>query len=156
MKKLAYYCRVFFFSYEILFILFGASIFFFWKEEMLVHFDTILVNKEFINWVVLLPVAIVGWMLKEGFRILFPDEKSTKALHHWPDFWKLKAHVKVGIFSCVLFLLPCLFMWLTNKLRSFEWIWFFFVFFIALIINAYTFYSAKIELKSILVHLQEK
>ena len=122
---------------------------------MSIVFDEIQFNQDAIKWVVIFPVSIFGWILKEGSGVLFPDTNTNKILHQWPNYWRLKAHFQVGVILCFLLILPCIFMWFTNKLGGFEWAWFFFVFVIALILNASSFYFGKIELRSILIHVKE-
>ncbi|MBL4588470.1 MAG: hypothetical protein JKY11_00120 [Alphaproteobacteria bacterium] len=132
-------------------ILAGGIGFLCFGEVLSSSFNRIRFNEGALTWMPLLPVTICCWVLKEGVSVLFPQEKDLKILHEWPDYKKLKVHFNVGVVFCVLLTAPCLFIWLFNKLESFEWAWIFCVCVIALLADAYSVYSAKIELKSVLV-----
>ena len=99
----------------------------------------------------LLPIGISGWTLKEGVGILFPDDRTAKILHEWPDYWKLKVHFNVGIFNSILYLTPCMVVWLLDGLKHFEGAWIFFTFAIVVLVNAFSFYTAKIAVRSALL-----
>lgn len=149
----SYYIRVFFFGYEFLILLAGWTINAFWGDYLAAEFGSIKLNEEAVKWVVVFPISVFGWILKEGVGVLFPDESSLKIFSQWPDYWKLKIHFNVGILYCFLLGIPCLIIWLSDKLNIFEGAFVFVVCVIALSVNAYSFYTAKIHLKSALLRL---
>lgn len=149
-----YYLRVFFASYEFSFLIGGLVLYYFFGNFFETHFNANSLNNEAVNWAMLFPVGIVGWTFTSGLGVLFPDERTSKILHEWPDYWKLKIHFNIGILNSILYLLPCLIIWFIGDLTSFKDAWIFLTFTIATSINAFTFYTAKISIKSILIHLK--
>ncbi|MBA4079150.1 MAG: hypothetical protein C0508_29240, partial [Cyanobacteria bacterium PR.023] len=59
----------------------------------------------------------------------------------------------VGITNSILFTIPCFIVWLLSALNTLVGAWVFVGFAGALSINAFSFYTAKIHLKSALIRL---
>ena len=155
MNLLFYYIRIFFISFQFLTILIGTAIFFVYGEDVFIHFKDIEFNEDYSKWLILILAGIAGWLFKDGAGVLFPCERTSRILHEWPGYWRLKVHFNMGVFYNFILVLPCVFILLFNKLDDFKWAWFFCVFSIAFLINASSFYFAKIDLKSILIHISE-
>lgn len=151
--KMLYYLRVFFVSYELVFLVVCLASYIFFQELLSEFFPLASLNDDAVKWAMLFPVGIAGWTLKEGVGVIFPSEKDQKALHEWPEYWRLKANFDVGIFNSIAFILPCLGVWLLSALNTFVGASVFVAFAGALSINAYSFYAAKIEVKSALIRL---
>lgn len=109
-------------------------------------------NEDGIKWLVLYPVGIAGWILKEGVGILFPDEKTNKILHEWDKYWMLKAHFNVGIFYAIILTAPCIYLWVTNKLATSWGAPLFASCTLAISIAAFSFYQARIKVRELLIH----
>ncbi|MBL4609396.1 hypothetical protein [Halopseudomonas sp.] len=117
------------------------------------NFLAISFDEEAVRWAAVLPVGVAVWTFKEGVGVIFPDEKTSKSLHEWPDYWKLKVHFDIGIFNNFFYLLPCFVVWFTGALDSVEGAWVFVTFFGALLVNAFSFYKAKIVIRSLLLRV---
>jgi hypothetical protein len=153
--KILYYIRVFFVSYEFLFLFSGLAIYLFFGDLLSGYFAVSLLNEDAVKWAMLFPMGMTGWTLKEGVGVIFPDGRDSKVLHEWPEYWRLKVHFNVGIFNSILFILPCAAIWFAGAPKSFRGAWIFSVFAIALSINAFGFYAAKISIKSALIRHNE-
>ncbi|RAM61293.1 hypothetical protein [Herbaspirillum rubrisubalbicans] len=55
--------------------------------------------SEIGKYFILLPGAVIVWLLKEGKDFLGSDKK----LMNWPDYWKLKTHVFTAYIYAVIF-----------------------------------------------------
>lgn len=153
--KMLYFLRIFFVSYEFAFLALCLAVYLLSQKTLSQHFPLVSLNKDAIEWAMIFPAGIAGWTLKEGAGVLFPDDKNEKALHQWPDYWRLKIHFDVGITNSILFTIPCFVVWLLSALNTLVGAWVFVGFAGALSINAFSFYVAKIHLKSALIRLDD-
>ena len=153
--KALYYLRVFFVSYEFMFLSLSAVIYFFFGESLEKHFLAFSINEDASKWAMLFPISIVGWTFKDGVSVLFPDDKTSMILHKWPDFWRLRVHFNVGVMSSIIYLLPCIGVWFIGGLTKFDGAWLFVTFAFATSLNAFSFYTAKINIRSALVKAHE-
>lgn len=153
--KMLYFLRVFFVSYEFAFLASCLACYMLTKNFLVEYFPLPSLNEDAIKWAMIFPAGIAGWTLKEGVRVLFPGDKNEKALHEWPDYWRLKIHFDVGITNNILFAIPCFIIWILSALNTLVGAWVFVSFAGALSINAFSFYSAKIHLKSALIRLDD-
>ena len=153
--KALYYLRIFFISYEFLFLIFCGAIYMAFGESLGRYFLKFPINEDALKWAMLFPISISGWTLKNGVGVIFPDDRTSRILHEWPDYWRLKAHFDVGILNSIIYLLPCVSVWFFGGLEKFEGAWLFFMFAIAATLNAYSFYTAKISIRSALIKIDE-
>lgn len=153
--KTIYYLRVFFVSYEFVFLIFSAVIYILFGEFLEKYFILVSMNEDALKWAMLFPISISGWTLKDGVSVIFPDDKTSKILHEWPDFWRLKVHFNVGIMNSISYLLPCMAVWFVGGLNKFDGAWLFFMFAVATSLNAFSFYTAKIGIRSALIKAHE-
>lgn len=153
--KAFYYLRVFFVSYEFLFLIFSFAIYLLFRDSLEKQFFTVFMNEDALKWAMLFPISICGWTLKDGVGVIFPSDTTSKILHEWPDYWRLKVHFNVGILNCIIYLLPCMAVWFSGTLNKFDGVWLFFTFAIAASINAFSFYTAKIGVRSALIKANE-
>lgn len=151
--KMLYFLRVFFIGYEFAFLALCLVAYMFSQKILSGYFPLSSLNEDAIKWAMIFPAGIAGWTLKEGVGVLFPSDKNEKALHEWPDYWRLKIHFDVGITNSILFTIPCFIVWLLSALNTLAGAWLFVGFAGALSINAFSFYAAKIHLKSALIRL---
>ncbi len=152
MKEIKYFLQVFLVSLELLFFLLILLICISKQLEIGAFLESTKFNEEAIKWVTLYPLGICGWVLKDGSTVLFPDDKTNKILHDWPDYWRLKTHFHVGIIYSILFVLPCFYIWLTGEILTIYGVAIFLSCSIACSINAFSFFQAKIKIKEILIH----
>lgn len=145
-----YYFRVFFVGLEFCTILLGVLSYIFLCDIAAGLVDFSSMNQEAMKWLVALPAVLTGWTFKEGRIFLFP-EGGVKVLHDWPEYWALKVHFDVGMFNSVLYLAPCLVVWLFGWFGTILGLWVFTFSFMALGLNAWGFYLASIRLKEILL-----
>lgn len=150
-----YYLKVFFISYEFLFLVFCGAIYIFLGDLLGSYFLKFSINEDALRWAMLFPIGISGWTLKEGVGVIFPDDRTSRVLHEWPEYWRLKAHFDVGILNSIIYLLPCVSVWFFGELDMFEGIWLFLMFAIATSLNAFSFYTAKISVRSALIGVNE-
>ncbi|PYE30288.1 hypothetical protein DFP83_11910 [Idiomarina fontislapidosi] len=153
--RMLYYLKVFFFSFEFAFLLLCLIVYMLSDDFFSQYFPLRSMNDEAIRWVMFFPIGITVWTLKEGVGVLFPSEKNEKILHEWPDYWKLKVHFDVGISNSIFFTIPCIVVWLLDTLNTLAGAWIFTGFAGALSINAFSFYAAKISLRSALIRLDD-
>ncbi|HCG7127296.1 TPA: hypothetical protein NJ327_000009 [Vibrio parahaemolyticus] len=153
--RLFYYARVFFISIEFATLLLAYFIYANFSNAIVEVFHGIKLNEEAVKWVIAYPISITAWVFKEGITVLFPDERSSEALHKWPDYWKLKAHFNVGIAYAIIFGLTSSVVWLLNIVNTVSGAWLFGTCAAVLSINAFSFYIAKIQIKSALLHLND-
>lgn len=153
--KALYYLRVFFISYEFLFLIFCGAIYTAFGDSIERYFFEFPINEDALKWVMLFPISISGWTLKDGVGVIFPNDRASRVLHEWPGYWRLKAHFDVGILNSIIYLLPCVSVWFFGGLEKFEGAWVFFMFAIATALNACSFYTAKISIRSALVKVDE-
>src|SRR5699024_12435044 len=92
------------------------------------------------------PAGIASWTLKEGVAVLFPSDKNEKALHEWPDYWRLKVHFDVGITNSILFTIPCFIVWIMSALNTLVGALVFVGFVGALSVNALIYFTVGIHL----------
>lgn len=156
MIKFIFYTRVFFISYEFLFILLGLAVYVNFENFMIVRFSDVSFNAKALEWVMLFPISVFVWTMKESRSVIFPDNYAAKVIHEWPGYWKLRAHFDVGIFNNIIYIIPCLLVWIFDGLLMFEGAFVFFVFASALTINAFTFYLAKVNVSSALIKVDNK
>lgn len=149
--KTFYYLRVFFDSYEFVFLNFSAAIYIFFGELLEKYFLVLSLNEDALQWTVLFLISVSGWTFKDGVNVIFPDEKKSKILHEWPDFWRLKVHFNVGIMNSIIYLIPCVAVLFIGGLNKFDDAWLFFTFAVATSLNAFSFYTAKIAIRSALI-----
>lgn len=153
--KTLYYLRVFFISYEFVFLIFSAALYMLFGEFIGGHFLAVSIDEDAVKWAMLFPISISGWTLKEGVGVILPDDRTSKALHEWPDYWRLKVHFNVGVLNSIIYLIPCLAVWFVGGLNQFDGAWLFFMFAIAASLNAFSFYTAKIGVRSALIRTHE-
>lgn len=151
--KALYYFRIFLISNEFLFLTCCIAIYIFFGDTLRVYFLKSPINQDALEWAMLFPIGISGWTLKEGIGVIFPDDRTNKILHEWADYWKLKAHFDIGVFNSIIYLLPCISVWFFGGLDKFEGAWLFFMFAIAATLNAFSFYTAKISVRSALIKI---
>jgi len=151
-----YYLRVFFVSYEFVFIIICSAIYILVGDVFEKYFLSFSINEDALKWAMLFPISISGWTLKEGVIVILPSDQTSKILHEWPDFWRLKVHFNVGILNSIIYLLPCIAVWLVGGLNKFDGAWLFFMFAVATSINAFCFYTAKIGVRSALIRAQKE
>jgi len=154
--KMLYFLRVFFVSYELVFLAFCLAGYMLTRQCFSAYFPLLTLNEDAIKWAMIFPAGIASWTLKEGVAVLFPSDKNEKALHEWPDYWRLKVHFDVGITNSILFTIPCFIVWIMSALNTLVGAWVFVGFVGALSVNALSFYTAKIHLKSTLIHLDDR
>ena len=109
-------------------------------------------NSDALKWLIIYPVGLATWMLKEGTKIIFPDDKMSKTLHEWKYYWQLKAHFNVGIFYAISLSALCVFVWATNNLTTGWGFSLFISCIIAISLDALSFYQAQVKVKEILIH----
>jgi len=149
--KVIYYSRVVFISYEFVSLLASLIAYLYFEDTMHVYVQSISINEEGMKWVVLYPMGIATWMLKEGISIIFPSEETNQILHKWDKYWMLKAHFNIGIFYAIILTIPCLYLWLTSKLVTSWGISIFSACALAISLAAFSFYGARIKVKELLI-----
>lgn len=154
--KAIYFLRVFFVSYEFAFLVLCLAGYMLSQQFLSAHFPLSNLNEDAVKWAMIFPAGIAGWTFKEGVAVLFPSDKNEKALHEWPDYWRLKVHFDVGITNSMLFTIPCFIVWIMSALNTLIGAWVFVGFAGALSVNAFSFYTAKIHLKSALIRLDDR
>lgn len=67
---------------------------------------------DILKHVALLPSAMLIWVFQENRKLLFSNENKDATLQKWPDYWKLKVHLDVGLFYAFVFAAIGLFVWM--------------------------------------------
>lgn len=154
--RAVYYCRVLFISLEFLLVVFSLFLFFLFEKTI----DSFVLGHRFnadaLEWVMLYPAMVAGFIFKEGAEILFPDESKNLVLHQWSGYWRLRAHVNVGTFYAVVFFVLCFLVWLLDQVLTPVGAYVFFICSLGVSISAFSFHSAKLKIKELLLHLEIK
>lgn len=150
-----YYFRVFFVSLEFAFLVVFYAAYMVFNDDLNKYFPLESLNEDAVKWVMLLPVGLAGWTLKEGVGVIFPGDDVNRVLHQWPDYWRIKAHFDVGVLNAFLFFIPCLIVWMLGDFNTLIGATFFFAFAGSLSINAFSFYTAKLNVRTALLRLDD-
>lgn len=107
MKNFFYHFYIFFIGFEFLAVVIIVSLFarFFNVVEDAVSSNNI--NTDFLKFVAMLPFGLFVWIVKESKDIISSEKENMKYLVNWPDYWKFKATINVGLFYAALFLFCC-------------------------------------------------
>lgn len=79
--KALYYLRVFFVSYEFLFLFFCGAIYMAFGDSLGRYFLKFHINDDAMKWAMLFPISISGWTLKDGVGVIFPNDRTSRFLH---------------------------------------------------------------------------
>ena len=108
-------------------------------------------NEKAVEWILLYPVSIAVWVIKEAGSVLFPSERMDSILHEWDGYWKLRVHYNTGLFYCVAPVVPCFYIWLMGFISKPLGLWVFLTCSMVSSVSAFSFYQANIRLKEILI-----
>ncbi|WP_050470649.1 hypothetical protein [Herbaspirillum chlorophenolicum] len=97
--KIYYAFRVFFVSVEFLIATVALVTVSFFEKNVDVLVGMLNISSEIGKYFILLPGAVIVWVLKEGKDFLGSDKK----LMNWPDYWRLKIHVFTAYIYVVIF-----------------------------------------------------
>lgn len=150
MKPL-YYLKVFFISFEFFVVLFFLFLYSWFNIEITEFIKNMKFNDKAFEWLILYPISLTVWILKDGIGVLFPDEKTNVILHKWPDYWMLKAHFNVGVFYAICFTILCVAVWLSNKILTASGATIFIACTVSLSIVALSLYNAKVRIREFLI-----
>jgi len=111
-------------------------------------------NDEILKYLMLLPIVLAVWIIKETRILLQEDKETIRILTQWEGYWKLKAHTWVSLGYAVVFALMSLLPWITSwGIKTGTG----FLLFIASIIGqlylAISVYAARIRVKEIISHV---
>lgn len=108
--RFLYYIRVTIISLETIILLSAWALFHSQKTEISLFAQAININTDIIKYLILLPIVIYGWVIKEARDLITSEKDNIKILVNWPDYWKLKAHIHsslaFGLFFCITSLTP--------------------------------------------------
>lgn len=152
MSKVIYYLRVLLISYEFVALILFWMTYLYYRQTIDSFVVSENINKDALKWLVIYPVGLATWMLKEGVSILFPNEIMSKILHEWTDYWQLKAHFNVGVFYAVFLSVPCIYVWATNNLTTGWGGALFLSCTFSISLAAFSFYQAKLKIKELLIN----
>jgi hypothetical protein len=112
--RILYFLRVVIVGFEFLILLLmaGCLLHFVHQVEMLV--GMVRLNDEFKKFLILLPVTIFVWIVKEARDFVFLESEFAAALVNWPDYEKFKLHVYVSLAYAVIFLLVSITPWVSK------------------------------------------
>lgn len=97
------YLFVFIVSGEFLALIIGAVLSFIWPEPLTYLASKLNTSDKVIEYVALLPTALLVWNLNECRKLLFPEEDKQRILQKWPDYWRLKARFHVALIYTFIF-----------------------------------------------------
>ena len=72
------------------------------------------INEEIVKFLILLPIALFAWIIKESKELIFSEKDHTKQLVNWPDYWRLKIHIYVSFLFSVIFCITSIIPWLSK------------------------------------------
>jgi hypothetical protein len=113
--KIFYAARVVLISFEFVIIAIGLALILTLETQASKIASSLDINNELIKYLILFPVGVFAWMLKEGKDLLFGDVDYTKKLVNWPGYWKLKVHIYVALFYGFLFCMVSATPWFFKK-----------------------------------------
>lgn len=73
------------------------------------------VNEDLVQYLIFLPLGLIGWIAKEAKDLIFADAEHAKQLVNWPDYWRLKVTIVIAFAFAVVFLLMAAIPWLSKS-----------------------------------------
>lgn len=105
-----YFARVFFISFEFAALVTMAISMKLFNNQANTLASSLAINDELIKWVILLPITLCAWSIKESRDIVQSNQEHNKILVNWPDYWQLKQHIITsvifGLIFCALSIIP--------------------------------------------------
>ena len=151
MKSLVAYFLATFVSLEFLVGAVAALAIAFLQDEVGSVSSRIPDNQELLKHLALLPSAVLAYSFAEARKLLLSPERSSPVLRDWPDYWKLKVHVKVAVLYAIGFAAEGLVAW-SFGYQVYEPVGFVLVVssIVGAVVVAFSVYTASIELDEIL------
>jgi hypothetical protein len=155
MRKLFYFLRVFFISFEFLLLLAG-SVFYFNMENLIDNFVLLLpFNSEFAKWLILVPPSLFVWIFMEVKSLLAGDKETIRALAGWCDYWMLKTHTSINLIYSFIFLFFSIAPASVDEwFKNIRFVVVFVIGFLGLLISARDIYFANIRVKELVGRLK--
>lgn len=113
--KIIYVARVIFVSFEMTILLACWLLISNFESDTNNLAAALNINEELVKYLILLPIGLIGWIVKEAKDLVFADAENAKQLINWPDYWKLKVHIYVGLIFAVVFFIISAIPWLSKN-----------------------------------------
>lgn len=150
---LLYWIKVFVVSLEALVLLLAALIWVVFAVDLQTFTNSLSLNEEFLKYIFVAPLGIGIWVVNESRQLLQEDKESIKLLTAWPDYPKLKIHVWVGLFYCLIFAAVSLVPWAAKSgVSSAAGLLLFLASITGQLIVAASVYAARIKVRELLAH----
>src|SRR5471032_1538043 len=149
-KKFLYLIFVILYSCEFVSIFAFGFIFIFYKQYLNFVVLKVNFNADLIKYLILLPISIFIWILKEVKDVVVLEKDNIKFLVNWPNYWKFKIHLLVSIIYGFIFIVFSTIPWVRKEnISDALGLALFFEGLLGMIIVASSIYFAQISLKEI-------
>jgi hypothetical protein len=154
--RFLYFLRVLLISVDALIIGVSGFIWYYFLIDLNRLAMTILLNNELAKYLIILPIGIVVWILKEFQQLLQSDKSTTRFLVGWPDYWKLKLHIWVSVFYAVIFACLSIAPWVVQTgISTGTSLLFFITGIVGQLSLAISVYATRLRVKEILANAPE-
>lgn len=148
-----YVIRVGLVSVEALILACAWLLFSYFNSDLQTLAASLELNDEVLKYLMLLPVALAVWVIKEMKVLLQEDKETIRILTGWPDYWKLKVHTWTSLGYAVLFATISLIPWLAKSgISTGIGMLLFLTSIIGQLSLAISVYAASIRVKEIIAH----
>jgi hypothetical protein len=114
---------------------------------------SVALNDEVLKYLMLLPVAVAIWVINESRTLLQEDKETVRILTRWPDYWKLKMHVWVGLTYAIVFAVMSVLPWVAKSgISTGIGMLLFLTSIVGQLFVAASVYAARVRAKEILAH----
>lgn len=119
MIRLLEVLKIIIISFETLFVVIVAAIYFYSPENIVSignHFKN---NNDIWKFIPSIPLILCGFSVQYAWRILVPlGGNSNRTLHEWPNYWKLKYRVIISVILCGACVLSTVSIWIFSSSLS--------------------------------------
>lgn len=109
--KIQYAARVIFLSFEMIIVMASWLLISNFETQATNLAHLLNINEEIVKYLMLLPMAICAWTIKEAKDLVFSE---VKQLVNWPDYWRIKIHIYTCFFYAAIFFSMSVIPWLSK------------------------------------------
>lgn len=151
-----YFFRVLLISFETSLIGVAALAWYHFSTDLSHLAATISLADEVIKYLMFVPIGLAVWVANELRQLLHEDKTTTRFLVGWPDYWKLKLHLWVGLIYAAIFTCLSIAPWVVRGgISTGLGLLLFVTSIVGQIILAASVYSARLRVKELLANAPE-
>lgn len=151
--KILYFFRVLLIGFESATLCLSWFAWTYFLAEIDALASAVSLNQDLLKYLMLVPIGLAAWVVKELLQLPFENEAATKLLVGWPEYWKLKLHIWCSVGFAVLFACTSIVPWLvTSGVSTGLGLLLFATSILGQLSLATSVYSARFRIKELLVH----